>query len=375
MTLLASRTTPPRALIAAGGTGGHVYPALAVANHLIAKGWAIDWVGTARGIESRVIPAAGLRLHALAVSGLRGKHFLSRLAGIPRLIWALLQSLKLLWRIKPDVVLGMGGYAAGPAGLAAWTMGRPLVIHEQNAVAGTTNRWLAPLAKVLLCGFANAFPDRYQAREIGNPVRSDLLIAGEQTATKGPSSGQPVIFRLLVLGGSLGAAPLNRMMPATVQQIVTQIDGCALEIRQQCGSRNRAEAEALWVDIPHAKLMLLDFIDDMAEAYQWADLVIARAGALTVSELAVTGTPSILIPLPHAIDDHQTANARMLEQSGGAILIPQNEANEVSLSQAIAQLIKAPDTLSQMSRAARAVARPDATEKVVQVLEEVVYAG
>lgn len=374
MTSLSSRT-PPRALIAAGGTGGHVYPALAVANSLSAKGWAIDWVGTARGIESRVIPAAGLPLHALAVSGLRGKHVLARLAGIPRLIWALLQSLKLLWRVKPDVVLGMGGYAAGPAGLAAWTMGRPLVIHEQNAVAGTTNRWLAPLAKVLLCGFANAFPDRYTAHEIGNPVRSDLLTVGEQSATTKPPSGEPAVFRLLVLGGSLGAAPLNRMLPATVQRIAAHINDYALEVRQQCGSRNREEAEALWAGISFDKLTLLDFIDDMAEAYQWADLVIARAGALTVSELAVTGTPSILIPLPHAIDDHQTANARVLERAGGAILIPQIEATVASLSDAIIRLISSPDTLTSMSLAARAIARPDATEQVVRVLEEVVHAG
>ena len=374
MTSLSTRT-PPRALIAAGGTGGHVYPALAVANSLSAKGWTIDWVGTARGIESRVIPAAGLPLHALAVSGLRGKHALARLAGIPRLIWALLQSLKLLRRVKPDVVLGMGGYAAGPAGLAAWIMGRPLVIHEQNAVAGTTNRWLAPLAKVLLCGFANAFPDRYTAHEIGNPVRSDLLTVGEQFATTKPSSGEPSVFRLLVLGGSLGAAPLNRMLPATVQRIAAHINDCTLEVRQQCGSRNREEAEALWAGISFDKLTLLDFIDDMAEAYQWADLVISRAGALTVSELAVTGTPSILIPLPHAIDDHQTANAKVLERAGGAILIPQIEATVASLSDAIIRLISAPDTLTSMSLAARAIACPDATEQVVRVLEEVVHAG
>ena len=200
-----------RALIAAGGTGGHVYPALAVAGLLTEQGWSVDWVGTERGIEQRLVPAAGLPLHHLSVSGLRGKNWVARAQGAVRLVAALWQSLSLMWRVKPDVVLGMGGYAAGPAGLAAWLTRCPLVIHEQNSVAGTTNRWLAPLARRVLCGLPGGFATDRKAEVVGNPVRRALTPVDRSELNQLSAFSATRPLRVLLLGGSLGAAPLNAL--------------------------------------------------------------------------------------------------------------------------------------------------------------------
>ena len=255
-----------RALIAAGGTGGHVYPALAVAGLLTEQGWSVDWVGTERGIEQRLVPVAGLPLHHLSVSGLRGKNWVARVQGALRLAAALWQSLALMWRVKPDVVLGMGGYAAGPAGLAAWLTRRPLVIHEQNSVAGTTNRWLAPLARRVLCGLPGGFAADRKAEVVGNPVRQTLtpVDRGELNQLSACSAARPL--RVLVLGGSLGAAPLNALLPPLANLLMDRGLGQSLSLWQQCGARNRVEADAAWIGNSLANRRCDDFIDDMPAA-------------------------------------------------------------------------------------------------------------
>ena len=364
-----------RALIAAGGTGGHVYPALAVAGRLLDRGWSVDWVGTERGIEQRLVPAAEIRLHYLSVSGLRGKNLIARGLGIFRLLLAVLESLIVLRRVKPDVVLGMGGYASGPAGMAAWLTRCPLVIHEQNAIAGTTNRWLAPFAKRVLCGLPGRFATERRARVVGNPVRDTLTPMDRSELVTLPCFSSDRPMRVLVLGGSLGAAPLNVLLPRVVSVLREQGVAGAVMIWQQCGRRNRHEADAAWASSPFQDLRCDDFIDDMASAYAWADIVIARAGALTVSELARTGTASILIPLPHAIDDHQTANACFLSERGAAVLMPQAEATPEAVADLLLQWMTSPNALAGMSRSASEAAAADATACVVAALEEVAHAN
>ena len=367
-------TQAGRALIAAGGTGGHVYPALAVAGRLLDNGWSVDWVGTERGIEQRLVTAAGIPLHHLSVSGLRGKSLLARGLGIFRLLRAVIESLTVMRRVQPDVVLGMGGYAAGPAGMAAWLMRRPLVIHEQNAIAGSTNRWLAPLARRVLCGLSGRFAAARHAEVVGNPVRDELQPVDRRELDGLGCFSAERPMRLLVLGGSLGAAPLNALLPQVVDILRARGADESLAVWQQCGQRNRPEADEAWACSPFQHLRCDDYIDDMASAYTWADVVIARAGALTISELAQTGTASILIPLPHAIDDHQTVNARVLEECGAAVLMPQRSTTPDGLAGVLEEWIASPSTLAGMSVAASSAAQMDSTTHVVAVLTEVAHA-
>lgn len=364
---------PGRVLVMAGGTGGHVYPALAVADCLAQRGWQVDWVGTDRGIESRVVPAAGFALHKLAVLGIRGKGLISRAKGLAYLFWSSLQALKLVWRLKPDVVLGMGGYAAGPAGLAAVLMRRPLVVHEQNAVAGTTNRILAPLARRVLSGLPGAFGQKRAAQIVGNPVRAEIAAVYFEGEDLHDCFDASRPLRLLVLGGSLGAAPLNKAVPEALAALVAAGDGSRLMVRHQCGDRHEAATLEAWSAAGEVAVEVVPFIEDMAEAYTWADLVICRAGALTVSELAATATPAILVPLPHAIDDHQTRNAETLSRVGAGVLLHQSAMTPTALARLIHQMLDDAGRLRGMSAAARGVARISATETVADVIEEVAH--
>lgn len=361
-----------RALIAAGGTGGHVYPALAVADVLTDRGWSVDWIGTERGIEQRLVPAAGLPLHCLSMSGLRGKSIVARIRGFLLLGMAVWQSLRLLRRLRPDVLLGMGGYAAGPAGLAAWITRCPLVIHEQNVIAGTTNRWLAPLASRVLCGLPGSFRDRPDASIVGNPVRSLLspVDRSELERLAGFSEARPM--RVLVLGGSLGAAPLNALLPSTCDSLCELGFAERISIWQQCGERNRADADKCWQQSRFSGQRVDNYIEDMAAAYQWADVVIARAGALTISELAATASPSVLIPLPHAIDDHQTANAAVLSEVHAAVLLPQCDATPERLASYLIDWINNPQALAGMGRAAGEVASTHAAQSVADIMQGVI---
>lgn len=375
MTNSGSQSLTGRALIAAGGTGGHVYPALAVADVLTDRGWSVDWIGTSRGIEQRLVPAAGLPLHYLSISGLRGKTLIARIKGFLLLGLALWQSLRLMRRIRPDVILGMGGYAAGPAGFAAWMSRRPLVIHEQNAVAGTTNRWLAPLASQVLSGLPGSFNHRQDASVVGNPVRAQLRPVDRSELGQLAAFSESRPLRVLMLGGSLGAAPLNALLPAACDVLCEHGFGDRVSIWQQCGARNRADAEQHWRNSRFSEPRVEDYIDDMSAAYQWADVVIARAGALTISELAATASPAALIPLPHAIDDHQTANAKVLSTANAAVLMPQREATAERLAEQLIAWIRNPQSLLEMGRAASRVAAAAAAQRVADIVQEVARAN
>jgi len=360
----------PLVLMLAGGTGGHVYPALAVALELLSRGYRVEGIGTARGLEHRVVPAAGIHLHCLPVRGVRGKNTLHKLLGLAFLVLASLQALWLVYRSSPGCVVGMGGYVAGPAGVAAWLLRKPLVIHEQNAVAGTTNRLLAPLARRVLGGFPGAFADGVPFTLVGNPVRSEILRARE-AGTYDYAGQRPL--RLLVLGGSLGAAPINAVLPGAIRRLVAG-RGAVVEVRHQAGESHAADVVRHYGELLGAVVTVAPFIEDMAGAYRWADLVLCRCGALTIAELCTVGRPAVLVPLPHAIDDHQTANARALTDCGGATLLRQSDMDEDAVLGLLQDFLEDPGRLSAMARAAFAAARPDAAARVGDCCEEVMYA-
>lgn len=360
----------PLVLMMAGGTGGHVYPALAVATELLSRGYRVEWVGTARGLEHRVVPAAGIVLHYLPMRGVRGKNVLHKLLALWYVALASLQALWLVFRRAPGCVVGMGGYASGPAGVAAWLLRRPLLIHEQNAVAGTTNRMLAPLATTIMAGFPGAFRAGINYRVSGNPVRRELLAA--RAAHRYEFSGQRPL-RLLVLGGSLGARPINDVVPGAVERLARD-SGVAIDVWHQTGAGHDAEVCRRYGEMLGHGVRVAPFIEDMAAAYAWADLVLCRSGALTIAELAVMGRPAILVPLPHAIDDHQSANARALTECGGATLLRQSDMNEQSLLALLKEFLDYPQRLSAMAAAAFASAMPDAAGTVSDGCEELLYA-
>lgn len=355
-----------RIVMIAGGTGGHVYPALAVAKALRERGCDVHWVGTANGLEASVVPAAGLPLHCLAVRGVRGKGLWHKVTALLALGVAVVQALGLLLRLSPRCVIGMGGYVAAPAGFAAWVLRKPLLIHEQNAVAGTTNRLLAPLAYRVLTAFDGAFGKR-ATESIGNPVRLEILAAGGQSHYD--YQGQRPL-RLLVVGGSLGAQALNEVVPDALSALCAERGDNCVDLHHQTGPLHIDKVRASYGDAHNKDWRINPYIDDMAQAYQWADVVLCRAGALTVSELAVMGRPSLLVPLPHAIDDHQRHNAKALTDVGAAILMEQSELTPALLAKQLASFIANPKQLQQMSRAARAAAHTHATERVVQLCEE-----
>ncbi len=338
-------------LIMAGGTGGHVFPALAVAEQLQQQGWPVAWLGTQAGLEARVVPPTGIPVHWIRVKGLRGKGLLRVLSAPFMLAWALLQAFAVLLKVRPAAVLGMGGYTTGPGGLMAWLLRRPLIIHEQNSVAGMTNRWLAPLADPVL----EAFPGSLKhAIHTGNPVRRRIA---ELPFHEPDMQSRPP--RLLVVGGSLGAAVLNEQVPAALAGLEA---GQRPEVWHQTGMRLIDQARQAYRGAG-MDVRLDAFIDDMATAYQWADLVLCRAGALTIAELAAVGVASILVPYPHAVDDHQTGNARYLVDAGAAVLLPNAEVTPARLQQEL-QLLQQPERLAAMARCARAAALPDAAQRV-----------
>lgn len=355
-------------LIAAGGTGGHVYPALAIALALREEGYEVQWVGTRQGIEYRLVSEAQIPLHILPARGLRGKAVLDKIAGTVTLGWSLLRAIWLVLRLGPQCVVGMGGYASGPTGVAAWLLRVPLLIHEQNAVAGTTNRLLAPLARVVYCGFEGAFGDRRNARAVGNPVRTALLEQA-QSSPWDYRGNRPL--RLLVLGGSLGALAINRIVPPTLRQLRETGHATAIEVHHQSGMNHLQECLQDYGELIGDGVRVEPYIEDMAAAYAWADLVLCRAGALTVAEVATMGLPSLLIPLPHAIDDHQTANALHLTRRGAGLLLQQDNLDVDLLSNTLINCSADPQRLSAMSKAARDLANPAATREIVQGIGEV----
>ncbi len=350
-----------KVLVMAGGTGGHVFPALACARMLRDQGYEVHWLGTRRGIEVDLVPQAGFPIHYIDIQGLRGKGKLDLLKAPFRIVRALGQSLRLLADLEPVCVLGAGGYVTGPGGLAAWLRRIPLVIHEQNAVVGTTNRLLARFAKRRCEGFAGSFADGENRRSTGNPVREDIFA----TPAMRWDGSRPL--RLLVLGGSLGAMPLNNLLPKALARIEPNQRP---QVVHQCGKQHLLMAREAY-EQAGVRAEVEAFIADMAGAYAWADLVICRAGALTVCELAAAGRPSLLIPLPHAIDDHQTANARYLADRGAAVLMPQRQLDDEQLANTLTNYMNNPELLQQMAERAREQATPNATADVVRACLEV----
>ncbi|GAB4357804.1 MAG: undecaprenyldiphospho-muramoylpentapeptide beta-N-acetylglucosaminyltransferase [Methylohalobius crimeensis] len=352
-------------MILAGGTGGHVFPALAVAVWLREHGHQVSWMGTSRGLEARVVPAAGFELDTAAVSGLRRTGLKAKLQAPWMLARALIQAGRYLRRRRPSVVLGMGGFVAGPGGLMAGWLGIPLVLHEQNRIPGTTNRWLAPRARRVLEGFPGTFPDRFWPCWTGNPLRAEIV---GRSVDKAPLEGRPV--RLLVMGGSQGAQILNE----TVPEALAGLANTELEVWHQSGGVMASQvAEAYRKNKVSARVEA--FIDDMATAYAWADLVIARAGAMTVSELAAVGVGAILVPYPYAIDDHQRLNAQYLVEREAAVMLLQSELTPRSLRQAVTACLARPERLRAMGAAARKAARLDATETVARICLEEAESG
>ncbi len=361
-------TAGPRICIFAGGTGGHVYPALAVADRLRGEGWAVSWVGTRRGIEARVVEAAGVPLHFIAARGLRGG--LRRAHSLVAMAVALVQSLGILLRLRPALVLGMGGYAAAPGGVAAWLLRRPLLIHEQNAVPGLANRLLARLAAGVMESFPGTFPRRDGGgwpRTTGNPVRP-AISALPAPAARFAEPGRGEGMRVLALGGSQGAESLNRALPAAAAA-VSAASGAPLLIRHLAGegwleaTRERYREAGVEADVAA-------FAEDMAQAYAWADLVVCRAGASTVAELTAAGVGSVLIPYPWSMDDHQGANARFLEERGAARVAADGGDLAPRLAALLGELAADPARRLAMAEAARAGGVRDAARRVAECCRE-----
>lgn len=347
-------------MIAAAGTGGHVFPALVVANELVERNVPVIWLGTRRGIEARVVPEAGFDIEWMEVEGLRGKGRLALLSAPWKLLKAVYFSIRLLQKHKPLAVLGMGGFVTGPIGVAATLLKKPLVLHEQNAIPGMTNKLLGKYATRVLQAFPGAFPPSVLAVTVGNPLRKKIAVDPADLADEHEG------FRLLIIGGSLGARFFNEVMPEVASKL-----GKEFSIKHQTGSNNAENVRRRYsTSDTKADVEVVEFIEDMPASYQWSDLVICRAGAMTVSELAASAMPSILVPYPHAVDDHQTKNASFLLEAGAAKLLPQNELTAEKLHESIISLSDK-ELLEKMSRRAKNVAVLNSGSRVTDLLMEV----
>ena len=345
----------PTLMVMAGGTGGHIYPGLAVADALRARGWKVVWMGSPDGMEARIVPASGYDMAWVRFTALRGKGLLRKLLLPFNLLRGFAQALAQIRRVKPDVVLGMGGYVTFPGGMMAALVGTPVVVHEQNSVAGLANKVLAGVADKVVTGF----PDVLRKGEwAGNPVRAEITAVAPPAERFAGRSGP---LKVLVVGGSLGAAALNDAMPKALALLDPEQRP---QVTHQAGTR---QIEALKASYAAAGVdgELLPFIDDMAARYADADLVICRSGALTVAELAAVGVASVLVPFPHAVDDHQTGNARFLADAGAAVLLPQTELSPQRLAALLQDMNR--ERLLDMAGKARQCARPDATARVADV--------
>ncbi|TDN59611.1 undecaprenyldiphospho-muramoylpentapeptide beta-N-acetylglucosaminyltransferase [Scandinavium goeteborgense] len=343
-----------RLMVMAGGTGGHVFPGLAVAHHLMDQGWQIRWLGTADRMEADLVPKHGIEIDFIEISGLRGKGLKAMLFAPIRIFNAWRQARAIMQRFQPDVVLGMGGYVSGPGGLAAWSLGIPVVLHEQNGIAGLTNKGLSKIAKTVMQAFPGAFPN---AEVVGNPVRTDVLALPlpEQRLT-----GREGEIRVLVVGGSQGARVLNLTMPQVAENL-----GDSVTIWHQSGKGGQQTVEQAYADAGQPQHKVTEFIDDMAEAYAWADVVVCRSGALTVSEIAAAGLPAIFVPFQHK-DRQQYWNALPLEKAGAAKIFEQPQFTADAVASTLAGWDR--KTLLEMAERARAAAIPDATERVAQAV-------
>jgi len=349
-------------LIMAGGTGGHVFPALAVARELMARGVPVAWLGSHHGMEARLVSQAEIPFHPIRIRGLRGKGKLSWGLAPFKLMLAVAQALGIIARLRPRAALGMGGFASGPGGLSAWLLHCPLVLHEQNAAAGLTNRLLAPLARRVLCAFPSAFAKSGRsAKLVGNPVRQEIVQLAPPQQRLAERTGP---LRVLILGGSQGAVALNALVPLALRILDNALPW---EVWHQCGAGRGEVTQQAYANIAQT-CRVDEFITDMASAYAWADLVVCRAGALTIAELTAAGVASVLIPFPQAVDDHQTRNAEYLVQAGAAVLLPQHQTNEQILASSLRELLLDRSKLREMACAARRLVKPGAAADVADEL-------
>jgi UDP-N-acetylglucosamine--N-acetylmuramyl-(pentapeptide) pyrophosphoryl-undecaprenol N-acetylglucosamine transferase len=346
-------------LIMAGGTGGHIFPGLAVAEYLRLEGWRVYWLGNPEGMEYQIISNLGITFESVKFGGLRGKGLITKVMLPFNLLKASYQSLKIMHKVKPHVLLGMGGYITFPAGLVAFVIGNPLVLHEQNSIAGMANKVLSKLASRSLCAFPDALPN---AEWVGNPLRADLLQLPSPNERFAGRSGP---LKVLVVGGSLGAQALNTIVPKAMQMIPEEQRPV---ITHQAGQKNLNDLLSNYQQAG-VKAQVIPFIDDMAKAYADADLVICRSGAMTIAELAACGVASYLVPFPFAVDDHQTANAQFLSKVGAAILMPQSELSPERLSLWLMSMER--KQLLEMANQALSMAKPFATARVAEVCKEV----
>lgn len=355
-----------RVLIMAGGTGGHVFPGLAVAKHMREQGIDVQWLGTPQGLEAQIVPEAGFPIHFISISGLRGKNWKTKLLAPWRLMVAILQALRIIWQLNPNIILGMGGFASGPGGVAAWLLRKKLIIHEQNAKSGLTNRMLAKLAEKVLEGFPNTFSQqRNKVLTIGNPLRKEIALLPSPQHRFSMTTGRdfPHKMRLLVLGGSLGAQAINQLLPRALMNLPENL--CPV-IYHQTGEKHFSDTVVAY---KNAKITaeIVPFIKEMDKAYAWADVVVCRSGALTIAELCAAGLGAILIPYPYAVDDHQTANANFMVKQQAALLVQQVVLTENVLAQMLEELCHAPEKCRVMAEAAYRLRKVDATEKVLEV--------
>ncbi|WP_158771172.1 undecaprenyldiphospho-muramoylpentapeptide beta-N-acetylglucosaminyltransferase [Paraglaciecola sp. L1A13] len=362
-------------LVMAGGTGGHVFPGLAVAQALKEQNWHIHWLGTAERMEADLVPKAGFEISFIDIAGVRGNGLLRLLAAPFKIIKAVLQARRVIKQVNPDVVIGMGGFASGPGGVAAWLMGKPLVLHEQNAVPGMTNKLLSRIASKVLTGFDATFEAQKGIRQpanqegsqqekyqwVGNPVRAGFVEIKRSGSVEQAMIYEPQqVLNILILGGSLGAKALNENVPLALAKQTN------INVRHQCGKGHFVSVTDLYQSQlgQSVNWTVDEFVDDMPKAYQWADLVICRAGALTVAEVAASGVAAIFVPLPHAVDDHQTKNAQTLVEKGAAYLLPQTELVNGGLTPLLKACLAKPNMLIDVGLKARSLAKLDAVQRV-----------
>ncbi len=372
-------------VIAAGGTGGHIYPAMAVARVLESRKVPVVWVGTRDGLESRIVPAANIDIRFINVSGLRGQGVKGMITGPFKVLRACIQSIRILADVQASAVLGMGGFVSGPVGIAALLTRRMLVLHEQNAVAGMTNKWLARMANRVYSAMPNVFPEKVGAIAIGNPVRTSIEALGVQkvergadctgTTASGNAQSSAGIERpslnVLVVGGSRGARALNESVPDGLKHLLEIQPDLSLSVWHQTGPVDEPAVKKSYQSLQSVanSIEIAAYIEDVTDAYRWADIIICRAGAMTVSELSAAGLPGVFVPFPHHVDDHQTVNAKFLVDAGAAVLIPQSELTSDVLATTLKQLNSSPEILMNMSKAAQALHKPDAAVVVADALQ------
>lgn len=354
-----------RVLIMAGGTGGHVFPGLALAACLQQQGVEVHWLGTDRGLESKLVPDSGFQLHRISIGGVRGKGLKTLLAAPYRILTAIIQSRRVIKQVNPDVIVGMGGFVSGPGGVAGWLSRCPLVIHEQNARAGATNKILSRFSRRVLEGFPDAFAANARVLVTGNPVRAEIEA---MPAPSGERVSQQRRFRLLILGGSLGAKPLNDLVPKAMALLGEDVRPAILH---QTGEKHLLEAKKSYQSTG-VEADIQAFIKDMAAAYSWADMVLCRAGALTVAELCAAGKGAILVPYPHAVDDHQTANADYMVRGGAAVCVQQAELTSDRLAEMLKHFVQDSVKCTSMAQAAYSLRKVQVAESMVKILRELI---